>query len=82
MVPEATALAELVEPEESETSAPKGEKKEEKQQTHITKAIVKSPIFPGLLLLSVDFLSRTKLTSELLNFSLVVPLLASLSQLY
>jgi len=49
-----------------------GVKKEEKQQTHITKAIVNMPNLPGLLdpLLSVDFLSSTKLTSELFSFCL------------
>jgi hypothetical protein len=60
--------------EEEPMSVPIGAKNEERQQTHITKAIENRPNLPGLLLLSMDFLSRTKLTSET---SLVV--LASLS---
>ena len=49
---------------QDDKSVPSGEKNDEKQQTHIIRAIEKRPIFPGLLpLLSVVFLSNTKLTS-------------------
>lgn len=50
-------------------SEPIGEKKEERQQTHMTSAIVNMPSLPGLFdpLESVDLLSRTKLTSELFS---------------
>jgi hypothetical protein len=44
---------------------PFGEKKEDKQQTHMTKAIEKMPNLPvGLFELSACFLSRTKLISR------------------
>jgi hypothetical protein len=64
----------------AEISVPKGVKKDEMQQTHMTKAIEKSPNLPGLLeLLSLVFLSRTKLTSY--TCSPLLPLEASLPTL-
>lgn len=53
----------------TETSEPRGLKNDEKQQTHITKAMVNNPSLPGLLdpVLSVGFLASTKLTSELFS---------------
>lgn len=48
-------------------SVPKGEKNDDRQQTHITKAIENIPIFPGLPVLSVVFLSKIKLTSLTLS---------------
>ena len=49
---------------------PKGVKKEEKQHTHMTSAIVNMPNLPGLLLPfeSVVLRAKTKLTSEISFF--------------